>query len=84
MKIKKTNVKKSKKAGNTELKCDYFDENTNQKCSYSTRFKEHLSSHMQSHSQSRDHVCDQCGQTFKWSHSLKRHQRTHSSVADYK
>ena len=27
-------------------------------------------------------MCGQCGQTFKWSHSLRRHQRTHQK--DYK
>ena len=70
------NAKKCKKAGDTLLKCEF--------CIYTTRFKEHLSSHMQSHATTRNYVCHECGHTFKWSHSLKRHQRTHSTTADFR
>ena len=66
----KKNSKKSKKAGDTLLKCN--------QCNYTTRFKEHLTSHMNTHADTRNYMCNHCGLTFKWSHSLKRHQRTHS------
>ena len=75
-KVTKKNAKKSKKAGDTLLKCDL--------CEYSTRFKEHLASHMQSHATTRNYLCTDCGQSFKWSHSLKRHQRTHAPTADFR
>ena len=39
---------------------------------------------MQSHATTRNYVCHECGHTFKWSHSLKRHQRTHSTTADFR
>ncbi len=68
-KSKKRRAKKVKRAGDVILKC--------QECKYTTRFKEHLTSHMNRHSGERKHMCPDCGQTFKWSHSLKRHQRKH-------
>ena len=70
----KKNSKKSKKAGDTLLKCKC--------CNYTTRFKEHLTSHMNTHADTRNYMCNHCGLTFKWSHSLKRHQRTHSQGGD--
>lgn len=70
------NLKKAKKAGDTLLKCDY--------CVYTTRFKEHLTSHMNTHATTRNYMCSDCGQTFKWSHSLKRHQRTHAPSSDFR
>ena len=72
----KKNSKKSKKAGETLLKCN--------QCNYTTRFKEHLTSHMHTHATTRNYMCSDCGQTFKWSHSLKRHQRTHSPASDFR
>lgn len=66
--------KKVKRVGAQLLKCD--------QCSYTTRYKEHLTSHMNTHNNDRNFMCSDCGQTFKWSHSLKRHQRTHQ--ADFK
>ncbi len=74
--IKKKNVKKSKRAGDTLLKCE--------QCPYTTRFKEHLTSHMHTHATARNYMCSDCGQTFKWSHSLRRHQRTHAPSADFR
>ena len=70
-KTKKTKKKKVKRAGDVVLQCS--------QCDYSTRFKEHLTSHMNTHNERRNFMCSDCGQTFKWSHSLKRHQRTHQS-----
>ena len=67
--MKKKRKKKVKRAGDTLLKCHM--------CDYTTRFKEHLTSHMNTHYTDRNYMCSDCGQTFKWSHSLKRHQRTH-------
>lgn len=61
--------KKSKRAGDVPLQC--------QLCPYTTRYKEHLTSHMNTHREDRAYMCSDCGQTFKWSHSLKRHQRKH-------
>lgn len=75
----KKNSKKSKKAGDTLLHCEHRPD-----CNYTTRFKEHLTSHMQSHNSARNYMCSDCGQTFKWSHSLKRHQRTHSPASDFR
>ena len=63
--------KKSKRAGDVLLRCEEAH------CGYTTRFKEHLTSHMHTHRADRNYMCHDCGQTFKWSHSLKRHQRTH-------
>ena len=74
----KKNSKKSKKAGDTLLRCEHDH------CNYTTRFKEHLTSHAQSHNSARNYMCSDCGQTFKWSHSLKRHQRTHSPASDFR
>ena len=74
----KKNSKKSKKAGDTLLHCNQPE------CNYTTRFKEHLTSHAQSHNSARNYMCSDCGQTFKWSHSLKRHQRTHSPASDFR
>ena len=68
--------KKAKKAGDSLLKCEV--------CDYTTRFKEHLTSHMHKHAPDRNYMCQDCGQTFKWSHSLKRHQRTHAPSSDYR
>lgn len=65
----KRKKKKGKRAGNVLLQC--------QLCEYSTRFKEHLTSHMNTHTNTRKYSCPDCAQTFKWSHSLRRHQRTH-------
>ena len=73
---RKKNLKKAKKAGDTLLKCEL--------CDYSTRFKEHLTSHMHTHATTRNYMCSDCGQTFKWSHSLKRHQRTHAPSSDFR
>ena len=70
------NSKKAKKAGDSLLKCEV--------CDYTTRFKEHLTSHMHKHAPDRNYMCQDCGQTFKWSHSLKRHQRTHAPSSDYR
>ena len=70
------NAKKAKKAGDTLLKCEM--------CDYTTRFKEHLTSHMNTHKTTRNYMCSDCGQTFKWSHSLKRHQRTHAPSTDFR
>lgn len=72
----KKNAKKSKKAGDMLLKCEM--------CAYTTRFKEHLTSHMHTHATTRNYMCSDCGQTFKWSHSLKRHQRTHAPSSDFR
>lgn len=72
----KKNAKKAKKAGDTLLKCEM--------CDYTTRFKEHLTSHMHTHQSTRNYMCSDCGQTFKWSHSLKRHQRTHAPTSDFR
>ena len=74
--LPKKNAKKAKKAGDTLLKCEV--------CDYTTRFKEHLMSHMHKHQPDRNYMCQQCGQTFKWSHSLKRHQRTHAPSSDFR
>ena len=71
----KTKKKKSKRAGDIVLQCA--------QCSYTTRFKEHLSSHMNTHNDRRNHMCSDCGQAFKWSHSLRRHQRKHRSDFAY-
>ncbi len=75
LKAKQTKRKKTKRAEDAVLKC--------QLCEYSTRFKEHLTSHMQSHDSYRKYMCSDCGQTFKWSHSLKRHQRTHQANPEF-
>uniref|UniRef100_A0A0K2UFN6 Zinc finger protein 729like [Anolis carolinensis] n=1 Tax=Lepeophtheirus salmonis TaxID=72036 RepID=A0A0K2UFN6_LEPSM len=69
--IKQKKKKKTKRAGETVLHCDL--------CDYSTRYKEHLTSHMNTHVSERNFMCSDCGQTFKWGHSLKRHQRTHQA-----
>ena len=74
--LPKKNAKKAKKAGDTLLKCHM--------CDYNTRFKEHLTSHMHKHAPDRNYMCQECGQTFKWSHSLKRHQRTHAPSSDFR
>lgn len=66
---KKRKKKKTKRAGDVVLRCHL--------CHYTTRYKEHLTSHMHTHCPDRAHMCSDCGQTFKWSHSLRRHQRTH-------
>ena len=66
--VKKKKKKKSKRAGDVILTCNL--------CDYSTRYKEHLTSHMHTHDPSRNYMCSDCGQTFKWSHSLKRHQNS--------
>lgn len=68
MPIKKKKKKKSKRAGDVILTCNL--------CDYTTRYKEHLTSHMHTHDPSRNYMCSDCGQTFKWSHSLKRHQNS--------
>ena len=68
---KQVRRKKQKRAGDVLIKCEL--------CPYSTRYKEHLTSHMNTHNEDRNYLCDDCGQTFKWSHSLKRHQRTHQT-----
>ena len=70
--------KKSKRAGAEWLRCGVSG------CGYSTRYKEHLTSHMHTHETNRNYMCSDCGQTFKWSHSLKRHQRTHQAADQYK
>jgi hypothetical protein len=70
---KKQRLRKSK-MGPTDLGCSL--------CDYTTRVKEHLTSHMNSHASERKYMCGMCGQAFKWSHSLRRHQRTHQK--DYK
>ena len=69
--VVKKKKKKSKRAGDVLLRCEEAH------CGYTTRFKEHLTSHMHTHRADRNYMCHDCGQTFKWSHSLKRHQRTH-------
>ena len=54
LKTKKKKKKKSKRAGDVLLQC--------QLCEYSTRYKEHLTSHMITHKSDRDHMCSDCGQ----------------------
>jgi uncharacterized C2H2 Zn-finger protein len=66
--LKKKKKKKCKRAGDVILTCNL--------CDYTTRYKEHLTSHMHTHDPSRNYMCSDCGQTFKWSHSLKRHQNS--------
>ena len=73
-KAKTNKRKKTKRPEEALLKC--------QLCDYNTRFKEHLTSHMHTHDSDRNYMCSDCGQTFKWSHSLKRHQRTHQTHPD--
>lgn len=75
-KVKVGKAKKTKRAGDVLLQCH--------QCQYTTRFKEHLASHMHTHATARNYMCSDCGQTFKWSHSLRRHQRTHSPTADFR
>ena len=75
---KTKNTKKSKKAGAVKLFCKH------DQCDYSTDYKEHMTSHMLTHTTQRNYMCSDCGQTFKWSHSLKRHQRTHSPASDFR
>ena len=76
--VKTKKKKKSKRAGDVLLRCE------EERCDYTTRFKEHLTSHMHTHRSDRNYMCHDCGQTFKWSHSLKRHQRTHKPADQYK
>ena len=76
--VVKKKKKKSKRAGDVLLRCE------EERCGYTTRFKEHLTSHMHTHRADRNYMCHDCGQTFKWSHSLKRHQRTHKPADQYK
>ena len=72
----KPSRKKTKRSEDVLLKCE--------SCDYTTRFKEHLTSHMHTHDNDRNYMCSDCGQTFKWSHSLKRHQRTHQTHPDFR
>ena len=82
--IKKKKKKKCKRAGDVTLTCSHVLP-CGKLCDYTTRYKEHLTSHMHTHDPSRNYMCSDCGQTFKWSHSLKRHQNSaHKSDPDHR
>jgi uncharacterized Zn-finger protein len=71
--------KRTKRTSDVPFLCQHPE------CTYSTNSKEHLESHKKVHAPERLFMCELCPQSFKWSHSLRRHvQSTHADRSKYR
>ncbi len=53
-------------------------------CPHVSKYRSAFAQHMNWHSSTRQHVCEECGKTYKSSYCLKHHLRTHSGESPYK